>query len=85
MSKQSVAQRTGLADPYLRGVLDDLCASVGVDPDELSPLYTQLSLAALHQAEVIVLTYLVSHLKNGPLRRHSRGRKAKNKGDKTNG
>lgn len=84
-TQQGIAGRTGLADPLLRHLLDALCDSVGVDPAELSPLYTQLSLAALHQAEVIVLTYLVSHLKNGPLRRNGRGRKAKNMGEKTNG
>lgn len=69
---------TGLEDPLLRQLFSGICDSIGVDPAELSPLYTQLSLAALHEAETLVLTYIVSQLKNSLTPRDERGRKAKN-------
>lgn len=66
MSRKS---STGLDDPLLRQLLQQVCREVGVEVETLPPLYVQLSLAALQQAETYVLTYVCSHLRNAKHRR----------------
>lgn len=75
---------TGLNDPLLAHLLQDICDQVGADADALPPLYRKLALAALEQAETLVLTYVTSHLNNTPLRRKG-GRANLGKGVHTHG
>lgn len=74
--------RTGLADPLLWQLYSQICANLGMDAAAQPPLYRQLALAALDDAEKMILTYLVSHEKNT---RRSRGQLNKNKGARIHG
>lgn len=50
--------------------LRDMCDSLGLSADALPPHCRQLALVALDQAQTLVLTYLVSHLKNTEEQHH---------------
>ncbi len=60
----TVDEPTGIESPLLKQMLCDICDGIGFNASELSPLYTQLALAALQETEALVLTYVVSQLKN---------------------
>jgi hypothetical protein len=64
-------------DPFVLEMVDRVCASVGGSVDSLTPLYRRLACAAMSDAELLVLTYLVSQNRNMQARRARGGRKQK--------
>lgn len=67
---------TGMESPLLKQMLCDICDGIGFNASELSPLYTQLALAALQETEALVLTYVVSQLKNSLSTKKRQSKKA---------
>ena len=59
-----ITEPKGLERTLLKKMLSDICDDVGFDVNELSLFYTQMALAVLEQAEVLVSVYVLSQWKN---------------------
>jgi hypothetical protein len=59
-----VASRLGLDQPHLLRMLAEVCEQMEVTPDEMPYGYRTLALAALHDVDCLITTYIASYCKN---------------------